>query len=57
MTIPLEPAARRRLPSPKQLTRLWPRVRPHRKALTLASLALLLSAAIGLGLTFATGWP
>ncbi|HRZ09437.1 MAG TPA: ABC transporter transmembrane domain-containing protein, partial [Gemmatimonadales bacterium] len=55
MTIPLEPAARRRLPSPKQLTRLWPRVRPHRKALTLASLALLLSAAIGLAFPLVVG--
>ncbi len=55
MTIPLEPAARRRLPSPKQLTRLWPRVRPHRRALTLASLALLLSAAIGLAFPLVVG--
>ena len=55
MTTPLEPAARRRLPSPKQLARLWPRVRPHRKALTLASLALLLSAAIGLAFPLVVG--
>ncbi len=55
MTTPIEPAARRRLPSPKQLARLWPRVRPHRRALTLASLALLLSAAIGLAFPLVVG--
>jgi subfamily B ATP-binding cassette protein MsbA len=55
VTTPIEPAARRRLPSPKQLARLWPRVRPHRKALTLASLALLLSAAIGLAFPLVVG--
>jgi subfamily B ATP-binding cassette protein MsbA len=39
---------RRRLPSPKQLGRLWPRVRPYRGGLALATVALLLSGAIGL---------
>ncbi len=40
--------SRRRFPSPKQLARLWPRVRPYRGSLALALLALLASAAIGL---------
>src|SRR5262245_3586098 len=39
---------RRRFPAPGQLARLWPRVRPYRGGLALATLALLLSAAIGL---------
>ena len=55
MTTPVEPVARRRLPSPTHLSRLWPRVRPHRRALTLASLALLLSAAIGLAFPLVVG--
>ncbi len=55
MTTPAEPARRRLLPSPKQLARLWPRVRPHRRALALASLALLLSAAIGLAFPLVVG--
>ena len=55
MTTPVEPAARRRLPSPTHLSRLWPRVRPHRRALVLASLALLLSAAIGLAFPLVVG--
>jgi ATP-binding cassette, subfamily B, bacterial MsbA len=38
----------RRLPSPGQLARLWPRVRPYRGGLALATLALLASAVIGL---------
>jgi subfamily B ATP-binding cassette protein MsbA len=38
----------RRLPSPGRLSRLWPRVRPYRRGLALAVVALLLSAAIGL---------
>ena len=38
----------RRLPSPRPLARLWPRVRPYRRALALASLCLIASAAIGL---------
>jgi len=56
LTAPEQPAERRRLPSPKQLARLWPRVRPHRRALLLASLALLVSAAIGLGFPLVVGW-
>ena len=40
--------AKRRLPPPKQLLRLWPRVRPHRVALGWALVALVLSGAIGL---------
>jgi subfamily B ATP-binding cassette protein MsbA len=55
VTTPIEPVARRRLPSPTHLRRLWPRVRPHRQALTLASLALLLSAAIGLAFPLVVG--
>ena len=55
MTTPLEPVVRRRLPSPTHLSRLWPRVRPHRRALILASLALLLSAAIGLAFPLVVG--
>ncbi len=55
MTTPVEPVARRRLPSPTHLSRLWPRVRPHRQALVLASLALLLSAAIGLAFPLVVG--
>jgi subfamily B ATP-binding cassette protein MsbA len=45
---PTVSAIRRRLPAPGQLARLWPRVRPYRGGLALATLALLLSAAIGL---------
>jgi len=55
VTTLIEPAVRRRIPSPKQLTRLWPRVRPHRKALALASVALVLSAAIGLAFPLVVG--
>ncbi len=55
MTTPTKPAARRRIPSPKQLARLWPRIRPHRGALALASVALLLSAAIGLAFPLVVG--
>jgi subfamily B ATP-binding cassette protein MsbA len=40
--------AGRRLPSPKQLGRLWPRLRPYRGGLALATVALLLSGAIAL---------
>jgi subfamily B ATP-binding cassette protein MsbA len=38
----------RRLPSPRQLSRLWPRLRPYRGALAVAIVTLLLSSAIGL---------
>jgi len=55
LTAPEQPVERRRLPSPKQLARLWPRVRPHRRALVLASLALVLSAAIGLAFPLVVG--
>ncbi len=41
-------APKRRLPSPKPLARLWPRVRPHLGRLALAMLCLLASAAITL---------
>ncbi|MFZ5624777.1 MAG: ABC transporter ATP-binding protein [Gemmatimonadota bacterium] len=37
-----------RLPSPAPLLRLWPRVRPFRRPLALAGLALVASSAIGL---------
>ncbi|HEU4698315.1 MAG TPA: ABC transporter transmembrane domain-containing protein [Gemmatimonadales bacterium] len=36
------------LPSPTQLARLWPRVRPYRGALAAAALALVVSAAVSL---------
>ena len=38
----------RRLPSPRRLSRLWPRLRPYRGALAIAVITLLLSSAIGL---------
>ncbi|MEO8199325.1 MAG: ABC transporter transmembrane domain-containing protein [Gemmatimonadota bacterium] len=38
----------RRLPSPKQLSRLWPRIRPYRGALAIAALVLVASSAISL---------
>lgn len=38
----------RRLPPPAKLGRLWPRVRPYRWSLALATVALIVSAAIGL---------
>ncbi len=55
MTIPGTPGggSPRRLPSPKQLARLWPRVKPYRLALGLASLSLLASGAIGLAFPLA----
>ena len=56
MTTPQASPPRLRLPSPKQLARLWPRVRPHRKALALATLTLLLSAAIGLAFPMVVGF-
>ena len=56
MTTPQASPSRLRLPSPKQLARLWPRVRPHRKALALATLTLLLSAAIGLAFPMVVGY-
>jgi subfamily B ATP-binding cassette protein MsbA len=44
----LADTARRRIPAPGRLVRLWPRVRPYRGILLLATLALLGSSAIGL---------
>jgi subfamily B ATP-binding cassette protein MsbA len=44
----LAESARRRIPSPGRLVRLWPRVRPYRGILLLATFALLGSSAIGL---------
>ncbi len=40
--------SRRRLPAPGRLVRLWPRVRPYRVPLTVATLALIFSSIIGL---------
>ena len=40
--------ARRRIPPPGRLVRLWPRVRPYRGILLLATLALVGSSALGL---------
>ncbi len=49
MTSPFTPGQRRpRLPPPKRLVRLWPRVRPYRRGLVLAGVALVLSSALGL---------
>jgi ATP-binding cassette, subfamily B, bacterial MsbA len=42
------PIAKRRLPPPGRLVRLWPRVRPFRRMLALASLTLIASAILGL---------
>jgi subfamily B ATP-binding cassette protein MsbA len=47
MTSPLE-ALRRGLPPPGRLSRLWPRVRPYRGMLALATLALVGSGVLGL---------
>jgi ATP-binding cassette, subfamily B, bacterial MsbA len=44
----LSESARRRIPPPGRLVRLWPRVRPYRGILLLATFALLGSSAIGL---------
>jgi ATP-binding cassette, subfamily B, bacterial MsbA len=41
-------SARRRIPPPGRLVRLWPRVRPYRGILLLATFALLGSSAVGL---------
>ena len=49
MTAPATPGQRKlRLPPPKRLVRLWPRVRPYRRGLILAGVALVLSSALGL---------
>jgi ATP-binding cassette, subfamily B, bacterial MsbA len=44
----LADTARRRIPPPGRLVRLWPRVRPYRGILLLATLALVGSSALGL---------
>jgi ATP-binding cassette, subfamily B, bacterial MsbA len=44
----LTDTARRRIPPPGRLVRLWPRVRPYRGILLLATLALVGSSALGL---------
>jgi subfamily B ATP-binding cassette protein MsbA len=43
-----KPATRRRFRSPKPLGRLLPRLRPYRGALTIASICLIVAAAVGL---------
>ncbi len=48
VTEALAEPARRRIPPPGRLVRLWPRVRPYRGILLLATLALLASGALGL---------
>ena len=50
-----EPAGTRRLPSPTALKRLLPLIRPHRGALALASVCLVLSAGLGLSLPMTMG--
>ena len=46
---------RRRLPTPRKLARLWPRVRPYKGQLAVATVALLFSAAIGLAFPLIVG--
>ena len=46
----------KRIPSPRQLARLWPRVRPYRRGLLVAAVALLASSAIGLVFPKAVGF-
>jgi subfamily B ATP-binding cassette protein MsbA len=46
--MPADTPPKRRLPAPGRLTRLWPRVRPHRGQLVLATLALLAASALSL---------
>ena len=48
MTDSITEAATRRLPPPGRLVRLWPRVRPYRWQLVLASLALVASGLLAL---------
>ena len=49
MTVPPAPGQPKpRLPPPKRLVRLWPRVRPYRRGLFVAGIALVLSSALGL---------
>ncbi len=49
-------ASGRRLPPPGRLTRLWPRVRPHRSLLALAFLALVASGLLGLAFPMVVRW-
>jgi subfamily B ATP-binding cassette protein MsbA len=53
MTAPLTEAATRRLPPPGRLVRLWPRVRPYRGQLALATLALVASGLLALAFPMA----
>jgi subfamily B ATP-binding cassette protein MsbA len=53
MTDTLSEAATRRLPPPGRLVRLWPRVRPYRWLLVLASLALVASGLLALAFPMA----
>ncbi len=51
-----DPAPRRRLPSPTALKRLLPLIRPHRAALGLATICLVVSAGLSLSLPLFMGW-
>ena len=53
MTDSIAEAATRRLPPPGRLVRLWPRVRPYRWQLALASLALVVSGLLALAFPMA----
>ena len=53
MTDSITEAATRRLPPPGRLVRLWPRVRPYRWHLALASLALVASGLLALAFPMA----
>ncbi|HEX6669836.1 MAG TPA: ABC transporter transmembrane domain-containing protein [Gemmatimonadales bacterium] len=53
MTDSIAEAATRRLPPPGRLVRLWPRVRPYRGQLVLASLALVTSGLLALAFPMA----
>src|SRR5918995_2913622 len=53
MTDSITEAATRRLPPPGHLVRLWPRVRPYRWQLVLASVALVASGLLALALPMA----
>ena len=53
MTDSITEAATRRLPPPGRLVRLWPRVRPYRWQLVLASVALVASGLLALAFPMA----
>ena len=53
MTDPITDAATRRIPSPGRLVRLWPRVRPYRWQLVLATIALVASGLLALAFPMA----